>query len=258
MTLRLGAGGSSPERRKTWGIEKMGRRHRALLVLVALIAVGCAPAPSPTPSEIAQVSQAPAPSDVPTPCALAVIKGTLVRDDQSGLGLASLVGDHEVFVVAWPPGYTTGDDDGRLALLDAAGRVIAHEGDTIAASGGSEGDGAVSVCAGTIVLAPGPNGAPTPGPVALQTQPPLTVCAAARVVGVLIADHTYGLGLVNGPYAMGVIWPNGYTARRGDDGIVELIDGQGHLVAREGDTIEASGAYDDVALPQCDLRMVPN
>jgi hypothetical protein len=262
MTLHLGKDGTSPSRRM-WGIEMVDRRHGALLALVALIVIGCAPAPSPTPSEAAQATQQPipSPSDVPTPCALAVIKGTLVRGDQSALGLASLVGDHEVFVVDWPPGYSVRDDGGRLTLLDAAGQTIAHEGDTIAASGGSEGDGVVSVCEGTIVLAPGPTGAPTPGPVALQTQAPSDVCAMARVGGVLIADPTYGLAFGGDlPFVMGVIWPYGYSARRGDDGVVALIDPDGQVLAREGDRIEAAGAYGNeyVEYPQCDLRVVPN
>ena len=39
-----------------------------------------------------------------------------------------------------------------------------------------------------------------------------------------------------------VIWPAGYTARINDDGLVGLYDGSDRLVARDGQTIQMSGA----------------
>jgi len=96
------------------------------------------------------------------------------------------------------------------------------------------------------------------GPVPLQTHPVLTVCPAARVSGVLAADPNYGLGYKHSGDVQGVIWPQGYSARR-ESGVVVLIDPTGRIVAREGDRIVSSGSYDenDVALPCGDLEVTP-
>jgi type IV pilus biogenesis protein CpaD/CtpE len=99
--------------------------------------------------------------------------------------------------------------------------------------------------------------APAPGPVTLRTQAPLTVCDAARVGGVLVADPSYGLAFLGGDHVEGVVWPNGYSARREQDGVVVLVDPSGLVVAREGDRIVAAGAIgeDGIAYPECDLEM---
>jgi hypothetical protein len=64
------------------------------------------------------------------------------------------------------------------------------------------------------------------GAVALQTHPQLTICPAARVSGVLVADSNYGLAYQNEGGVQGVIWPRGYSARR-EAGVVFLIDPSG-------------------------------
>lgn len=100
------------------------------------------------------------------------------------------------------------------------------------------------------------------GPVTLQTQPPRTVCEAARVGGVLVADPAYGLAYKVGGGTHGVVWPNGYSARRGQDGVVLLllIDPSGRVVAREGDAIESAGNWhgDNVAFPCGVLHVNPS
>ena len=97
------------------------------------------------------------------------------------------------------------------------------------------------------------------GPVTIQTQAPTTVCAAARVGGVLVADAAYGLAFRSDGGIRGVVWPNGYSARREQDGVVVLIDPSGRTVAKEGDTIASGGSSqgDDIAFPCGELQVNP-
>jgi type IV pilus biogenesis protein CpaD/CtpE len=98
------------------------------------------------------------------------------------------------------------------------------------------------------------------GPVTLRTQPPSTVCEAARVAGVLVADPAYGLAYKEKSGTRGVVWPNGYSARRGQDGVVVLIDPSGRVIAREGDAIQSMGNWhgDNIAFPCGDLYVNPS
>jgi hypothetical protein len=97
------------------------------------------------------------------------------------------------------------------------------------------------------------------GPVPINTSAPRTVCDAARVGGVLVYDTTYGLGFKSGDTVHVAVWPNGYSARRGQDGVVVLIDPTGRVVAREGDRIVAAGANGDTAVyVECDLEVNPS
>jgi hypothetical protein len=80
-------------------------------------------------------------------------------------------------------------------------------------------------------------------PVPLRTQPtphPDYACEASRIGGVLIGDDAYGLAIMGDGGFKGVIWPNGYSARRDSDGIV-LLDRSGKIVAREGDRVAMAG-----------------
>jgi hypothetical protein len=97
------------------------------------------------------------------------------------------------------------------------------------------------------------------GSVAIQTSAPATICATARVSGILVADPTYGLAFMRDGGARGVIWPNGYSARREKDGVVVLIDPSGHVVAREGDRVSSAGAFGepDIALPCGEITVSP-
>jgi hypothetical protein len=64
---------------------------------------------------------------------MALNGGTLVRNDQSGLGF-----DHggSVEPVIWPYGYTMALADGRAVLIDPNGTQVAREGDVVTATGG--------------------------------------------------------------------------------------------------------------------------
>ena len=75
-------------------------------------------------------------------------EGTLVREPRSGVGLR--VDPDLVYQVIWPYGYSARDDDGRLALLDATGKVVAHEGDRVAIGGGEREPGTWIGCGGII------------------------------------------------------------------------------------------------------------
>lgn len=80
-------------------------------------------------------------------------------------------------------------------------------------------------------------------PVPLLTQPtphPGQACEASRIGGLLIANDVYGLAIMGDGGFKGVIWPNGYSARRDPGGIV-LLDRSGKIVAREGDRIAMAG-----------------
>jgi hypothetical protein len=88
---------------------------------------------------------------------------------------------------------------------------------------------------------------------------PSTICATAAVGGILAYDTTYGLGFKSGDRIYVVVWPNGYSARREQDGVVVLIDPAGRVTAREGDTIIAAGAFGDTAVyVECDLEVNPS
>jgi hypothetical protein len=97
------------------------------------------------------------------------------------------------------------------------------------------------------------------GPVRINTGAAGNVCALASVGGILAYDTTYGLGFKSGDSVHVVVWPNGYSARRDQDGVVVLIDPSGRVVAREGDHIVAGGAVGDTALyVMCDLEVNPS
>jgi len=67
------------------------------------------------------------------------------------------------------------------------------------------------------------------------------------------------LGFKSGDSVRVAVWPYGYAARREEDGVVVLIDPSGQVVAREGDTIVAAGAFSDTATyVECDLEVNPS
>jgi hypothetical protein len=71
------------------------------------------------------------------------------------------------------------------------------------------------------------------------------VCEAALIGGYLVPDGTYGLALRDADDRIqGVIWPYGYAGRRELAGVV-LLDGDGQVVAQEGDLVQMRGARGD-------------
>ena len=78
--------------------------------------------------------------------------------------------------------------------------------------------------------------------VQLRTAPArVDVCDDALVSGRLVTSAQSGLALVDSTgHVTEVLWPFGYTARRGVSGI-ELVDDKGATVAREGDLVEMGG-----------------
>lgn len=68
-------------------------------------------------------------------CRLAAIEGTLTTHPDTGLGLGASTGS--VAPIVWPYGWRAARaEDGRIALLNEDGEVVAHTGDYIAGAGG--------------------------------------------------------------------------------------------------------------------------
>ena len=78
--------------------------------------------------------------------------------------------------------------------------------------------------------------------VQLKTAPArVDVCDLALISGRLVTSAQSGLAVVDSTgHVTEVLWPFGYTARRGVSG-VELVDEMGAVVAREGDLVEMGG-----------------
>jgi hypothetical protein len=82
----------------------------------------------------------------------ALIEGVLVADARWGIALRDSGGE-PVRQVIWPHGFAGRVDGGRLALVDASGRVVAHVGDQVRIGGGETGsDGAWLACGDTVVV----------------------------------------------------------------------------------------------------------
>jgi len=67
-------------------------------------------------------------------CELAQTSGTLSANSSSGIGLTD--GSGAEISVEWPYGYASRLESGHLQLLDAAGTVVAEEGDGVILTGG--------------------------------------------------------------------------------------------------------------------------
>ena len=78
--------------------------------------------------------------------------------------------------------------------------------------------------------------------VQLRTAPaPVNGCDDALLSGRLVTSAQSGLAVVDSTgHVTEVLWPSGYSARRGISGI-ELVDEKGGVVAREGDFVEMGG-----------------
>ena len=109
------------------------------LAVAAILLAGCA----------AQLRTAPAPLNA---CDEALASGRLVASAQSGLAIADSTG--HVTEVLWPFGYTARQEAAGLALLDADGRVVAHQGDVIELGGGLGANNVWAACAGSVRVVP--------------------------------------------------------------------------------------------------------
>lgn len=105
------------------------RRLVAGLAIAAFVlVVGCG-SDVPEPTIIAIPTTAPAGMYLQ-----ALVGGRIVASDRWGIALADATG--QVSKVLWPNGFHGVVDDSRVALVDGAGRLVAHVGDTFRSSGG--------------------------------------------------------------------------------------------------------------------------
>jgi len=107
------------------------------------------------------------------------------------------------------------------------------------------GCGAASPPTATPLLATPSPATPPPAThvsITLLTEPaPAQACMDALAQGTLVPDPRSGLALATSTgERMPVMWPFGYSARL-VDGEIELVDGTGAFVAREGDVIQMGG-----------------
>jgi hypothetical protein len=97
--------------------------------------------------------------------------------------------------------------------------------------------------------------------IAVPTQtpgPPLDLgpqaCPAALLEGMLVRHEEAGLAVQGDPNfsATLTVWPHGWAARD-VDGVRELLDADGNVVARDGDFVSAGGGMDatDTAFVPC-------
>jgi hypothetical protein len=99
------------------------RTVRASLLLVAagVLATGCG---SVLPPEVFTRT-----------CPTALLEGTLVRNEEFGIGVHQADVD-VTYPVDWPDGWAMGQVDGMWVVFDADGSAVGREGDRFSAGGG--------------------------------------------------------------------------------------------------------------------------
>ncbi len=108
----------------------------AASVLAVVVCLGCDQSQAePTASVIPLAIQGPVTvngveSEV---CMAALLQGTLVRDERTGLGVE--IEDGSAVPVRWPKGWTA-LETAPVMLVDADGGVVANVGDRVAIGGG--------------------------------------------------------------------------------------------------------------------------
>jgi hypothetical protein len=122
-------------------------------VILATVIAACAKAPAPAASLIAVPTQPPPASvGTPGPCMAALAEGILVSNASYGIALDDRQSGF-IRKVIWPYGFVAAQDGDRLALLDGAGQIVAHEGDRVQLGGGEiSSDGPWLVCSGITVV----------------------------------------------------------------------------------------------------------
>lgn len=104
----------------------VGPRRGAIVAIALVLAVAaCGFGPQ------VAIRTARAPSQA---CDDALLSGTLATHPGTGLGIAAA--DGATTPVEWPFGWSARSEAGRVVLLDATGKVVAHEGDRVAVGGG--------------------------------------------------------------------------------------------------------------------------
>lgn len=130
-------------------------RPLAVTTAFALALLACG-SPSETTNGFRVPTQRGVPGSTPTSCMAALIEGELVENETWGLILRDPSGIERV--VVWPSGYS-GRRNGRVALLDENGVVVAHAGDRVHLEGGEDQAHAWIVCADrrpTVIASDGP------------------------------------------------------------------------------------------------------
>lgn len=89
---------------------------------------------------------------------------------------------------------------------------------------------------------------------------PVSACEDALASGRLVANGQTGLAFADPTGAViPVLWPYGYSARRGVSG-VELLDSGNVVIAREGDYVQAGGGTGNdglFAVCPASIKVVP-
>ncbi len=70
-------------------------------------------------------------------------------------------------------------------------------------------------------------------------------CNGALLAGTLVAHPEWGIAVRGDSGEQRTIWPRGYVGRISGDGI-ELLDGNGRVIGRTGDRVEAGGGMTTV------------
>ena len=78
-----------------------------------------------------------------TVCPAARVSGTLTADSSYGLAYKNGV---SVQGVVWPHGYSARRESGVVVLIDAAGHIVAREGDQIVSAGSYGADDVAMPC----------------------------------------------------------------------------------------------------------------
>jgi hypothetical protein len=68
-------------------------------------------------------------------------------------------------------------------------------------------------------------------------------CAASLITGTLVRDDTHGVAIDTGDQRIPIVWPYGYFAREGPDGVL-VLDRHGTVMATEGDRVGLGGGMD--------------
>lgn len=255
---------ASPPR--TWlGLAGPARAWVAVAAGVALLVaaiglgwLGVLPSPAPA-GEPVQIQT----SANTTGCDLGIHQGVLIAESQWGLALLGTdhFGATKVFGVVWPAGYSARRSGDAVLLLNPRGTVAAREGDHLALGGGDTDP--LHPCAPVQAVAQSPSPSPSDGRVALYTNPNAGAACMALPgpIGVLVSNPIWGLALrstdaAGEPYTFGVIWQNGYSARR-EGGVTLLLDAQGNIAAREGDRVALDDGYADPLYPCQNIEVLP-